>query len=226
MVRQCLSSRLRRSEFFFSLRFTRLLGRGRSAIRARARGATGVSVCPAPRLGVANGARRPPVPWVGSAALQRTSRRRAHWCSSSGSIIPRSCPRRRAHGIPILRGPERQPDRDGPARGPPREPSSPSVHPLGARRNSAGVRLARTLGRSPRGGESVGEAGFEPATTSTQSSCTTRLCDSPRSLQGRYPTAQSFARPRSAAALLRGPPRRASSVIRDLGLTASPPENR
>ncbi len=26
----------------------------------------------------------------------------------------------------------------------------------------------------------VGEAGFEPATTSTQSSCTTGLCDSPK----------------------------------------------
>ena len=28
-------------------------------------------------------------------------------------------------------------------------------------------------------GKGVGEAGFEPATTSTQSSCTTGLCDSP-----------------------------------------------
>ncbi len=28
-------------------------------------------------------------------------------------------------------------------------------------------------------GTMVGEAGFEPATTSTQSSCTTGLCDSP-----------------------------------------------
>jgi hypothetical protein len=38
----------------------------------------------------------------------------------------------------------------------------------------------------------VGEAGFEPATTSTQSSCTTGLCDSPvnaGSLASRYPRA-------------------------------------
>ena len=32
--------------------------------------------------------------------------------------------------------------------------------------------------------KNVGEAGFEPATTSTQSSCTTGLCDSPRDAQG------------------------------------------
>jgi hypothetical protein len=34
-------------------------------------------------------------------------------------------------------------------------------------------------GRPKKPGKMVGEAGFEPATTSTQSSCTTGLCDSP-----------------------------------------------
>ena len=46
--------------------------------------------------------------------------------------------------------------------------------------NRAGERrFSAETGARPEDG-SVGEAGFEPTTTSTQSSCTTRLCDSPR----------------------------------------------
>jgi integrase len=40
--------------------------------------------------------------------------------------------------------------------------------------------LAKLKDRTKNLGKMVGEAGFEPATTSTQSSCTTGLCDSPR----------------------------------------------
>ena len=38
---------------------------------------------------------------------------------------------------------------------------------------------AKSAARRRIPGKVVGEAGFEPATTSTQSSCTTGLCDSP-----------------------------------------------
>lgn len=49
-------------------------------------------------------------------------------------------------------------------------------------RRRAEKRSARSFWLARRRGW-VGEAGFEPTTTSTQSSCTTRLCDSPRELQ-------------------------------------------
>ena len=56
--------------------------------------------------------------------------------------------------------------------------------PLPAELISSGISSER-LGRNGhvykiKGKIVVGEAGFEPATTSTQSSCTTGLCDSPK----------------------------------------------
>jgi len=43
------------------------------------------------------------------------------------------------------------------------------------------AKVRAKLPRAPKkAGRMVGEAGFEPATTSTQSSCTTGLCDSPK----------------------------------------------
>ena len=65
----------------------------------------------------------------------------------------------------------------------------------------------------------VGEAGFEPATTSTQSSCTTGLCDSPWRLEAIF----SMTAPRRVVSLARRhalrprpcpPPRRAFTGTR------------
>jgi integrase len=59
---------------------------------------------------------------------------------------------------------------DAPTIPPPRTRVRPNDRPKSPLKNYTSSKSLR---------KNVGEAGFEPATTSTQSSCTTRLCDSP-----------------------------------------------
>ena len=78
-----------------------------------------------------------------------------------------------ALGARHRRGPQ---GRHGQARAVGRQPLSRRAGPLVGHENSVPRVCAVFLGL---GQHLVGEAGFEPATTSTQSLCTTGLCDSP-----------------------------------------------